>query len=35
MDRAGEPLALSLEAQSVYARPHRIQDPGSVSRALG
>ena len=34
MDRTGEPLALSLEAQSVYARPHRIQDPGSVSRAL-
>ena len=34
MDRAGEPLALSLEAQSVYARPHRIHDPGSVSRAL-
>ena len=34
MDRAGEPLALSLEAQSVYARPHRIHDPGSVSLAL-
>ena len=27
LDRAGEPLALSLEAQSVYARPHRLQDP--------
>ncbi len=26
-DRAGEPLALSLESQSVYVRPHRIQDP--------
>ena len=34
MDRTGEPLALSLEAQSVYARPHRIHDLGSVSRAL-
>ncbi len=34
MDRAGEPLALSLETQSVYARPHRIHDPGSVSQAL-
>ena len=34
MDRAGEPLALSLEAQSVYARPHRIQDPASISQAL-
>ena len=31
MDRTGEPLALSLEAQSVYARPHRIHDPGSVA----
>ena len=34
MDRSGEPLALSLEAQSVYARPHRIHDPTNVSRAL-
>ncbi|MET0500826.1 MAG: penicillin-binding protein [Candidatus Binatia bacterium] len=34
MDRSGEPLALSLEAQSVYARPHRIQDPASMSQAL-
>jgi cell division protein FtsI (penicillin-binding protein 3) len=34
MDRTGEPLALSLEAQSVYARPHRIQDPASMSQAL-
>ena len=34
VDRAGEPLALSLEAQSVYARPHRIHDPQSVSRRL-
>ncbi len=25
-DRAGEPLALSMESQSVYVRPHRIQD---------
>ncbi len=34
MDRAGEPLALSMEAQSVYARPHRIQDPASISQGL-
>jgi cell division protein FtsI (penicillin-binding protein 3) len=34
LDRAGEPLALSLESQSVYARPHRIQDGDAVSRKL-
>jgi cell division protein FtsI (penicillin-binding protein 3) len=34
LDRTGEPLALSLETQSVYARPHRIHDPGSLSPAL-
>jgi cell division protein FtsI (penicillin-binding protein 3) len=34
LDRAGEPLALSLESQSVYARPHRIQDGEAVSRKL-
>jgi cell division protein FtsI (penicillin-binding protein 3) len=34
LDRAGEPLALSLESQSVYARPHRIQDPEAMSRSL-
>jgi cell division protein FtsI (penicillin-binding protein 3) len=33
-DRAGEPLALSMESQSVYARPHRVQDPEKLSRAL-
>jgi|RhiMetdeSRZDD1v2_1073273.scaffolds.fasta_scaffold01610_14 cell division protein FtsI (penicillin-binding protein 3) len=33
-DRAGEPLALSMESQSVYARPHRIQDPEKLSREL-
>ena len=33
-DRAGEPLALSLESQSVYARPHRIQDAEAMSRSL-
>ncbi len=27
-------LALSMESQSVYARPHRIQDADSVSRKL-
>src|ERR1700757_5582 len=34
LDRAGEPLALSLETQSVYARPHRIQDGEAVSQKL-
>ena len=34
LDRAGEPLALSLESQSVYARPRRIQDVEVVSRSL-
>jgi cell division protein FtsI (penicillin-binding protein 3) len=33
-DRAGEPLALSMESQSVYARPHRVQDPEKLSREL-
>lgn len=33
-DRGGEPLALSMESQSVYARPHRVQDPEPLSRAL-
>ena len=33
-DRAGEPLALSMESQSVYARPHRIQDADRLSRTL-
>lgn len=33
-DRAGEPLALSLEAQSVYARPRRIQDRAAVSASV-
>jgi cell division protein FtsI (penicillin-binding protein 3) len=33
-DRAGEPLALSLEAQSVYARPRRIEDTAKASREL-
>jgi cell division protein FtsI (penicillin-binding protein 3) len=34
VDRTGEPLALSLEAQSVYARPHRIREVHSASRSL-
>jgi cell division protein FtsI (penicillin-binding protein 3) len=34
LDRAGEPLALSLETQSVYARPHRIHQPETVARNL-
>ena len=33
-DRTGEPLALSMESQSVYARPHRIHDPSKLSQAL-
>lgn len=37
-DRAGEPLALSLEAQSVYARPRRLEESmvlaGSLARIL-
>jgi cell division protein FtsI (penicillin-binding protein 3) len=33
-DRAGEPLALSMESQSVYARPHRVQEPEKLSRTL-
>src|ERR1043166_4622062 len=34
LDRSGEPLALSLESQSVYVRPRRIQDAQMVSRDL-
>jgi cell division protein FtsI (penicillin-binding protein 3) len=34
LDRAGEPLALSLEGQSVYARPHRIKDLQAAGRGL-
>jgi len=34
LDRAGEPLALSLEVQSVYARPRRIKEPEAVARSL-
>jgi cell division protein FtsI (penicillin-binding protein 3) len=33
-DRAGEPLALSMESQSVYARPHRVHDPEKLSQSL-
>ena len=33
-DRGNEPLALSLESQSVYVRPHRLQNPGEASLAL-
>lgn len=34
IDRAGEPLALSMESQSVYVRPHRVQDSKTVSQSL-
>ncbi len=33
-DRAGEPLALSMESQSVYARPHRIDHPQQLAQSL-
>jgi cell division protein FtsI (penicillin-binding protein 3) len=33
-DRAGEPLALSMESQSVYVRPHRIQEPEKLAQSL-
>ncbi len=33
-DRGNEPLALSLESQSVYVRPHRLQNPGEASLTL-
>lgn len=34
IDRTGEPLALSVESQSVYVRPRRVQDVEAVSRRL-
>jgi len=34
LDRAGEPLALSLEGQSVYARPRRLKEEDGVARKL-
>lgn len=34
VDRNREPLALSLEAQSIYARPRRIENAEAVSRSL-
>jgi cell division protein FtsI (penicillin-binding protein 3) len=34
LDRGGEPLAVSLEAQSVYARPKRIKDIEVASRSI-
>jgi cell division protein FtsI (penicillin-binding protein 3) len=33
-DRAGEPLALSMESQSVYVRPHRIEEPEKLTQSL-
>lgn len=33
-DRSGEPLAVSVEAKSVYARPRRLQQPETVARAI-
>ena len=33
-DRTGEALALSMESQSVYARPHRIHDADKLSQKL-
>jgi len=34
IDRAGEPVALSRESQSVYIRPHRIQEADKVTQQL-
>jgi cell division protein FtsI (penicillin-binding protein 3) len=34
IDRTGEPLALSMESQSVFVRPRRIQNADAVSRKL-
>jgi cell division protein FtsI (penicillin-binding protein 3) len=34
LDRSGEPLALSLQSQSVYVRPRRIAEPEAVARTL-
>jgi len=34
MDRYGEALALSVEAQSAYVRPRRIKEPGSLVAPL-
>ncbi len=34
LDRSGEPLAISLEAQSVYARPQRLKKPEVVAPRL-
>lgn len=33
-DRANEPLALSLESQSVYVRPHRLRDAAEAKNTL-
>ncbi|OGQ73937.1 MAG: hypothetical protein A3G40_05170 [Deltaproteobacteria bacterium RIFCSPLOWO2_12_FULL_57_22] len=33
-DRAGEPLALSVETQSVYVRPSRLEEPAALARSL-
>ena len=33
-DRSGEALALSMESESIYVRPHRIQDPDRFTRNL-
>jgi cell division protein FtsI (penicillin-binding protein 3) len=33
-DRGGDPLALSMESQSVYVRPHRVQEADKVSQSL-
>jgi cell division protein FtsI (penicillin-binding protein 3) len=34
LDRTGEPLALSVESQSVYVRPRRVRDADAVGRQL-
>ena len=34
LDRNGEPLAISLEAQSVYVRPRRLKEPERTAAQL-
>ncbi|MGH7829133.1 MAG: hypothetical protein ACREP8_03045, partial [Candidatus Binatia bacterium] len=34
LDRDEEPLAVSLEGQSVYARPRRLKEPQAAARSL-
>jgi cell division protein FtsI (penicillin-binding protein 3) len=33
-DRSGEPLAVSVESQSIYVRPRRLKEPETIARIL-